>query len=82
MTRLKEGLGYILLIIVDGVVALFTWRYMVPALNRSLEVAEKNPLSQDTVNAMFLAVTGVIFGSIMLILELVALVGLIERVVS
>jgi len=82
MTRLKEKLGYILLIIVDGVVALFTWRYMVSALNRSIEVAEKNPLSQDTVNAMFLAVAGVIFGSIMLILELVALAGLIERVVS
>jgi len=82
MSRLKEKLGYILLIIVDGIVALFTWRYMVSALNRSIEVAEKNPLSQDAVNAMFLAVTGVIFGSIMLILELVALVGLIERVVS
>ncbi|MEM0060990.1 MULTISPECIES: hypothetical protein [Thermoprotei] len=82
MSRLKEKLGYILLIIVDGVVILFTWRYMVSVLNRSLEVAEKNPLSQDTVNAMFLAVAGVIFGSIMLILELVALAGLIERVVS
>lgn len=82
MSRLKEKLGYILLIIVDGVVTLFTWRYMVSVLNRSLEVAEKNPLSQDTVNAMFLAVAGVIFGSIMLILELVALAGLIERVVS
>ena len=42
--------------------------YMVSALNRSIIVAEKNPLSQDAVNAMFLAVTGVIFGSIMLIL--------------
>jgi len=82
MSRLKEKLGYILLIIVDGVVALFTWRYMVSALNRSIEVAEKNPLSQDTVNAMFLAVAGVVFGSIMLILELVTLAGLIERVVS
>lgn len=71
-----------MLIIVDGIVALFTWRYMVSALNRSLEVAKKNPLSQDTVNAMFLTVTGVVFGSIMLILELVALAGLIERVVS
>jgi hypothetical protein len=82
MTRLKEKLGYILLIIVDGIVALFTWRYMVSALNRSLEIAENNPLSQETVNAMFLAVAGVVFGSIMLILELVTLVELIERVVS
>jgi len=82
MTRLKEKLGYILLIIVDIVTALFTWRYMVSALDRSIEVAKKNPLSQDAVNAMFLAVAGVIFGSIMLILELVALVDLIERVVS
>jgi hypothetical protein len=82
MARPKEKLGYILLIIVDGIVALFTWRYMVSALNRSLEVAEKNPLSQEAVNAMFLAVTGIVFGSIMLILELVALAGLIERVVS
>lgn len=82
MSRLKEKLGYILLIIVDGVVILLTWNYMVSVLNRSIEVAEKNPLSQDTVNAMFLAVTGVIFGSIMLILELVTLADLIERVVS
>jgi len=82
MTRLKEKLGYILLIIVDVATALFTWRYMVSAIDRSIKVAKKNPLSQDTANAMFLAVAGVVFGSIMLIQELVTLVDLIERVVS
>jgi hypothetical protein len=82
MASLKEKLGYILLIIVDVVAALFTWQYMVSLIHRSLEVARRNPLSQETVNAMSLAVAGFIFGAVMLILELVALADLIERVVS
>jgi len=41
MTRLKEKLGYILLIIVDVATALFTWRYMVSAIDRSIKVAKK-----------------------------------------
>jgi hypothetical protein len=82
MASPKEKLGYIILIIVDVVAALFTWQYVVSLIHRSLEIARRNPLSQETVDTMSLAAAGFIFGAVMLILELVALAVLVERVVS
>jgi hypothetical protein len=82
MASPREKLGYVILIIVDVVAALFTWQYMVSLIHRSLEVARRNPLSQETVNAMSLAVAGFVSGAAMLILELAALAHLVEGVVS